>query len=382
VTKPNDPRGFADGVRRPVEAEDANAALRERFRTLLEQVTRNEVLLRKTQERELELLRATTLTELYERTVNGLRDAYSLDHVTLNLLDPQQELRRMIATEKCAASVLAQVHFLDSIAKYAPQLETTTRPWLGPYKLEVHRGLLASQIRGGSVALIPLPRAGRSIGILAFASRDPRRFTRDLASDFLAHLGVIVSICLENTVNRTRLTLSGVTDYLTGLHNRRYLQGRLREEVARAERQRGSFACLMIDVDEFKAINDRHGHLAGDLVLTEIGRRIEHEIRGGDTGARYGGDEFAVLLPAAGVDDARALAQRIHTAVGTAPIALQDNTAIALTLSIGVAACRPVSGERNPHAVADRLIAAADAALYRAKRAGRDRVECESVAVT
>ena len=363
-------------------ADEANAALRERLRTLLEQVARNDALLRKTQTNELELLRATSLAELFQRTVGGLREAYALDGVTLNLLDPHHELRRIVAAEKCSPEVLAQVRFLESIAQHAPQLETADRPWMGPYQPDAHRGLLVEQLRIGSVALIPLPRNGRSIGVLAFASRDRRRFSRDLASDFLAHLGVIISICLENTVNRTRLTLSGVTDYLTGLHNRRYLQERLREEVARAERQRGSVACLMIDVDEFKTINDKHGHLAGDAVLTEIGRRIEHAIRGSDTGARYGGDEFAVLLPGAGLAEAEVLARRIHGAVAKSAITLPDGSSVQLTLSLGVAAARPPSGDRDPHAVAERLVAAADAALYRAKRGGRDRVVCDSVIVT
>lgn len=367
---------------RAATAEEANAALRARFQTLLGQVARNEALFRKTQALELELLRATSLAALFERTIDGLREAYALDSITLNVLDPQHELRHIVAAEKCSSTVLAQVQFLDSITKLAPQLATATQPWLGAYQAGPHRRLLADRAQGGSVALIPLPYAGRSIGILAFVSRDARRFSRELASDFLAHLGLIIAICLENTVNRARLTLSGVTDYLTGLHNRRYLQGRMREEVARAERQRGSVACLMIDVDEFKAVNDRHGHLGGDGVLAEIGRRIEQQIRGSDTGARYGGDEFAVLMPAAGVVEAQVLAQRIHAAVGTVPIALPDGMSLRLTVSIGAAAARPVTGERDPQAVADRLVAAADAALYRVKRAGRNSVECDPVAVT
>ena len=379
--RPDDQPDFA-APPRAATAEEANAALRARFQTLLDQVARNEALFRKTQALELELLRATSLAALFERTIDGLREAYALDSVTLNVLDPQHELRHIVAAEKCSSTVLAQVQFLDSITKLAPQLATATQPWLGPYQAEAHRRLLAGGAQGGSVALIPLPYANRSIGILAFVSRDTRRFSRELASDFLAHLGLIIAICLENTVNRARLTLSGVTDYLTGLHNRRYLQGRMREEVARAERQRGSVACLMIDVDEFKAVNDGHGHLGGDGVLAEIGRRIEQQIRGSDTGARYGGDEFAVLMPSAGVVEAQVLAQRIHAAVGTVPIALPNGMSLRLTVSIGAAAARPVTGERDPQAVAERLVAAEDAALYRVKRAGRNSVECDPVAVT
>ena len=123
---------------------------------------------------------------------------------------------------------------------------------------------------------------------------------------------MIVAISLENAVNRARLVRSGVTDFLTGWHNRRYFHNRLREELARAERTGKPLACLMIDVDNFKEINDRFGHLAGDEALKEVARRAEAEIRAGDTGARFGGDEFAILLSGA-ESRARREAGRAHS---------------------------------------------------------------------
>jgi PleD family two-component response regulator len=109
--------------------------------------------------------------------------------------------------------------------------------------------------------------------VIAFGSRDRSDSRSDLAADFLAHLGVVVAISVENAVNRARLLRSGVTDFLTGWHNRRYFHNRLREELARAERTGKALACLMIDVDHFKEINDRFGHLAGDEALKEVARR-------------------------------------------------------------------------------------------------------------
>jgi two-component system cell cycle response regulator len=168
---------------------------------------------------------------------------------------------------------------------------------------------------------------------------------------------------------------SGVTDYLTGLHNRRYMQDRLREELFRAERSGADIACLMIDVDHFKEINDRHGHLAGDAVLKEIGRRIATVIRGSDTGARFGGDEFAILLSGAGLVETERLGQRLNRAISSEPVVVAAGIEMRPTLSIGAAVARPASGKRDFAVLADQLIAAADAALYRAKRAGRNRLE-------
>jgi len=349
--------------------------LRERLRALTDEVQRNEVLLRKTQAREVELLRAHSLGELFDRVVTGLRDAYGLDLVTLALFDPQHELRHLSGSETLTSAVIEDVHFIDSVSPLAPKLVQFDRPWLGSYDAIKHDLLVPASLGRGSVALIPLPRDNRAIGVITFGSRDVSRFTSDLAADFLAHLGVVVAISLENAVNRARLVRSGVTDFLTGWHNRRYFHNRLREELARAERTGKALACLMIDVDHFKEINDRFGHLAGDEALKEVARRAEAEIRAGDTGARFGGDEFAILLAGAEAPNAVKLAERIHHAVGATPIRVHGGAHVTVTLSIGLATAKPQPRSHDYKALAERLIAEADAALYRAKSAGRNRVE-------
>jgi two-component system cell cycle response regulator len=349
--------------------------LRERLRALTEEVARNELLLRKTQAREIELLRAHSLGALFDRIVSGLRDAYALDLVTLSLFDPQHELRHLSGNENLPASVIEEVRFIDAVSPLAPRLAQFDRPWLGAYNPADHDLLISPAFSRGSIALIPLPRDNRAIGVMVFGSRDAKRFTSDLAADFLAHLGVIVAISLENAVNRARLVRSGVTDFLTGWHNRRYFHNRLREELARAERTGKPLACLMIDVDNFKDINDRFGHLAGDEALKEVARRAEAEIRAGDTGARFGGDEFAILLSGAEVVHAVKLAERIHNSVGNTPIRVHGGAHVTVTLSVGLATARPQPRSHDYKALAERLIAEADAALYRAKSAGRNRVE-------
>ena len=211
-------------------------------------------------------------------------------------------------------------------------------------------------------------------GLLAFGSVDRRRFSPELASDFLAHLGVIAAICIENAVNRARLVRSGLTDFLTGFHNRRYLHARLTEELARAQRAHQTVACLMIDVDHFKRINDQYGHLAGDAVLRELAQRIDAEMRMSDTGARFGGDEFAIVLPQGGAADGAIVAQRVLNAVRSTPIAITPGVTETVTLSIGVAAAAPDPTTRDFKSLAERLMAEADAALYRAKGAGRNTI--------
>jgi two-component system, cell cycle response regulator len=354
--------------------ESENRSLKARLAALTDEVSRNDTLLRKSQARELELLRAGSLPQLFERLITGLKTSYQLEGVTLILNDPQHEIRHLISGDDLLREPIAGVVFVDALTTVAPQLSSLERPWLGPYRRADHELLLPGPpARAASLALVPLRRHDELDGALVFMSTDPNRFTQELASDFLAHLGLVAAICVENAVNRARLMRSGFTDFLTGFHNRRYLHARLREELARAQRVRQPLACLMIDVDHFKRINDQYGHLAGDAVLREVAQRIDAEMRISDTGARFGGDEFAMVLAEASVADAEKVASRVLKAVRGQAIAVGAATET-VTLSIGVAVAKPGASVRDHKVLAERLIAEADAALYRAKSAGRNRV--------
>jgi diguanylate cyclase (GGDEF)-like protein len=354
-------------------------SLQARLNELTDEVSRNDALLRKTQERELELLRAGSLAQLLERLIHGLRTSYQLDAVTLILHDPNHEIRHLLAGDGFLLEELSEVQFVDVLATIAPRLGNLERPWLGPFRMVDHELLVPKSRQNGSLALIPLRRSGQLDGVLVFSSADRFRFNRELATDFLAHLGVVAAICLENAVNRARLVRSGLTDFLTGFHNRRYLHARLCEELARAQRNHQPIACLMIDVDHFKRINDEYGHLAGDAVLREVAQRIDDEMRLSDTGARFGGDEFAIVLPHGTLADGERVAARVLEAVRSEPVVVSGQRSETVTLSIGVASASPVSqGNRDFSELAEKLIQEADTALYRAKSAGRNRVEISS----
>jgi two-component system cell cycle response regulator len=131
----------------------------------------------------------------------------------------------------------------------------------------------------------------------------------------------------------------------------------------------------MMDIDRFKSINDGYGHLAGDAALKEVAQRVEGQIRSMDTAARFGGDELAILLPDTTLAEAAHLAERIREVIATEPFALNSQVVRNLTISIGVAALSPGRHETDLKALADRLVAEADAALYRAKALGRNRVQ-------
>jgi diguanylate cyclase (GGDEF)-like protein len=266
------------------------------------------------------------------------------------------------------------VQFVDSLHGLAPSL-ASGRPWLGPFRRADHALLFAPDATLASVALLPLMRCERLVGSLNLGSHDPRRFGERLATDFLDHLAMIAAFCLESSVNRARLVRSGLTDVLTGWHNRRYLQTRLQEELARCRRDATPLTFLMIDVDHFKRVNDRHGHLAGDEALRQIAQCIDAEVRDSDVSARYGGEEFVILLPGTDAASGRLLAERVRAAVAAEPFELPGAAEpLAVTVSIGVAEYRPAPGQEDLKLVGGELVARADLALYEAKAAGRNAV--------
>ena len=168
-----------------------------------------------------------------------------------------------------------------------------------------------------------------------------------------------------------RMERMAARDALTGLANRRRLREAGEEEIRRGRRFGHPIAALMLDLDHFKQVNDRHGHGAGDDVLREVGRRIQSTVREIDISARYGGEEFAVLLPETTVETAREAAERIRRAVMDAPIDTRKGP-LSVTLSAGVAAFDAGDGDLGT------LLEAADGALYEAKAAGRNRVAVAS----
>jgi diguanylate cyclase (GGDEF)-like protein len=167
---------------------------------------------------------------------------------------------------------------------------------------------------------------------------------------------------------RDRLAALAIQDELTGLYNYRYLQTRLAEEFKRAERYREPLSCLMIDVDYFKRVNDRHGHDAGDEALREVSVRLLKAVREVDVVARYGGEEFLLMLPSTNFSGALSVAERIWSAVGKEPFVL-GSAREHITVSLGVAVY-PSHEIKSK----DQLLKAADKALYQAKHAGRDRI--------
>lgn len=174
-------------------------------------------------------------------------------------------------------------------------------------------------------------------------------------------------VALENARLHRLAERHALLDSLTGLSNRRHADQTLRDELVRAERLGGPVGLILADVDDFKAVNDRHGHPTGDVVLRDVAATMRETIREIDTAARWGGEEFAVVLPGTDLEGAAQVAERIRVALGEREILSVDGEPLRVTASFGAAASTPTT-------TAEQLVEAADEALYRAKRAGKNRV--------
>lgn len=350
------------------------ARTRRQLARLTEEVARNTAILKASQQRELALLQAEDLTALFRQMLFGLASSYKLKEVTVVLCDPDHDVRHLLLAAGTKPGELQGLQFVESLSGVSPQYVALGKPWLGPYRKADHELLFESGEGLSSIAILPLMHKSMLIGSINFGSIDAGRFTTEHATDFFSHLGAIASFALENAVNRARLLRSGFTDVLTGWHNRRYLQVRLGEELARARRDGETLTCLMLDLDHFKHINDTWGHGAGDDVLRELAQRVEAQVRASDVAARYGGEEFVILLPHTGTQAGGLLAERIRRAVREGPVPVGEGQEVRVTASIGVASVAPRAGDTDLKNLGESLLARADVALYQAKSAGRDRV--------
>lgn len=212
----------------------------------------------------------------------------------------------------------------------------------------------------------------RPAGTMSIARRG-EPFTEDERGVF-AYLVGQATASLENISAHERVSEQAVTDELTGLANSRAFRESIEREAARAERFRHELSLVMLDLDDFKQVNDTHGHLQGDEVLRAVGRILDAESRGIDEAARYGGEEFVVALPETEIEGALEVAERIRARIEAEPVPMLDGKGdLRITASIGAA-----SFPAAAHSVRE-LIAAADEALYRAKRDGKNRVVAAAV---
>ena len=301
-------------------------------------------------------------TTLPEEAVRRLREAQGAaveyaDHAGVPIVGS------MVRVSQLPWSVVAAIPQAEAYAQVA-RLRNVTLLLLSVLLVLV--GLLAYGL--GGVMVRPLDRLTQGASRVAGGDLDV-----DLPVTASGEIGYLTRVFNDMVVRlrngRRELERLSVTDTLTDLANRRHLTGTLDLEIKRCTRHERPCAVLMLDVDHFKKYNDTYGHLAGDDVLSRLGKLLRGTLRTDDLAARYGGEEFAVVLPETGLEAGLEVAERIRALLAQEQFQVGGNgQSASVTLSIGVAAF-PGQGK-----TVEALLAAADAALYQAKKGGRNRV--------
>ena len=350
-----------------------NQLLRRQLKELLAQARKNEQKLQRLQSYELRLLSSTSVHELAQRVVQGYRSFGGAEIVTLAIIDPLYETQRIVHELATGGEEPTQLIFFPNEDVLNRLFGISVAPKLGAFKSRAHEALFPQGAPSPeSVALLPLVRNNELLGCLSLGSARKEHFSASVRTDFLERLAAIMAVCLENCINLERLKRIGLTDPLTGVNNRRFFDQRLLEEVARAQRHAMPLACLLLDIDRFKNINDTYGHQVGDQVLIEAASLMRAQLRGSDLLARYGGEEFMALLTHTDCGAALEIAERIRTALAAHEFLIPGQGNLRVTLSIGVALLEAPCTDIQEEAM--RLVACADQALYAAKHSGRNRV--------
>jgi diguanylate cyclase (GGDEF)-like protein len=322
-------------------------------------------------EQELELINrmATVVTsslnirDVYEAFVAGLREVVDVDWATIALIDGDEIRFEVLSTDVGSAwqageKILLKGTGTEWVVKrkkafVEPNLAKNRRFWTG----ESH---LKQGIR--SIVYLPLMVKNEAIGSLIVASRQPNAYAPGQVR-LLGRLASQIAMPVENSQLYAKAEERARIDQLTNLFNRRHFDERIKQEIDRHSRYRSMLSLILLDLDFFKAYNDTQGHVAGDKILELIGSLVNGAIRNTDTAFRYGGDEFAIILPQSATDDAFVVAERVRGRIAS-EMSKKD---IRISASLGLASW-PTDG-----VTADELVKVTDRALYYAKETGGNR---------
>lgn len=308
------------------------------------------------------------LQKLLERACRHILESFSVDHVAVLLLDAEERLEMRAELGHLSVRLPAG-GTLPPGAGLSGRAILTGKPVV---ENDVHSvpGYVHGFEETRSEMCLPLICFGETLGVLALESARKNAF-QPADVQPLESVADICATSIQNARYFERVKQMAYVDGLTGMYNRRHFESKILEETERAQRYHHGLSLIMVDIDNFKKLNDEFGHLLGDEVLRQVSTLFSQQLRKVDTACRYGGEEFLIIAPETTGEQAMALAEKLRKTVEAHPF---PGVPRPVTISAGIAEY-PTCGEDR-----DALVRAADGAMYNAKQEGRNRVSRSTAA--
>lgn len=334
---------------------------------LIERVKENELIAMRFHKVESQILSVLNFKDFFEVLLTEIMNTFKMPYVWISLIDISEATKVILKSSDNSEIFLERVNIISE-SLFTSLVGSDTTPILLNNDLKPYFKLLPKNRKYfiKSIAIAPITLDGKIIGSLNQGDSDKTRFEPGIDISLLEQLALKVSLCLSNVTAHEKLKFLAFHDPLTELLNRRVMESVLKREFYRSKRYASSLSVIFIDLDEFKQVNDKHGHETGDLLLKYVAEKLVEMTRETDIVARFAGDEFVVILPETNVKKAENLLKRIQKYFSKNPLQV-NGLKIPASISFGAASTQDES-IINP----EILLKKADQILYKVKKSNKD----------
>jgi diguanylate cyclase (GGDEF)-like protein len=361
------------------QLQQKNQQLERMLNTAVNEAKLNEDVLKRFIDIEVKMLGCTKLTELISLLLTDFKTTFKLNIVTIFLHNKDDLAAPLLsALDKNIAQHLTIFEDSHEISTLFPQKKFIA----GEIERPLRKLIFPNNPFVLSSVILPLKNKGQIIGSLHLGSKELNRYHSEYRYDYLERMSALLAVCIENCIIRENLDYLSSTDTLTKTFNRHSFDIEINKAIQRASRHKNCLSLLFLDIDHFKQVNDKYGHPIGDAVLKLFANVLKSQIRNTDFLARFGGEEFAILLPDCSLKQAEQIANNIRSKIEQQLFTVTGKATLSITTSVGVS-CHNTSGlsDNNFEALSHNLLQSADDALYQAKHSGRNKVIYKAMSV-
>lgn len=354
------------------QLQQKNQQLERMLNTAVNEAKLNEDVLKRFIDIEVKMLGCTKLTELISLLLTDFKTIFKLNVVTIFLHNKDDLAAPLLNNlDKNIAQHLSIYDNSQVIAELFPQQKFIA----GEIDRSLRKLIFPNNPFVLSSVILPLKNKGQIVGSLHLGSKELNRYHSEYRYDYLERMSALLAVCIENCIIRENLDYLSSTDALTKTYNRHSFDLEINKAIQRASRHKNCLSLLFLDIDHFKQVNDKHGHPIGDAVLKLFASALKSQIRNTDFLARFGGEEFAILLPDCPLKQAEQIANNIRQTIEQQVFSVSAQNTLSVTTSVGVSCHNATITSNKPfEELSQNLLQSADDALYQAKHSGRNKV--------